>query len=294
LSGRSRKIDSFLSTIDQFSGERLSRAVQFLLNLPPPVSFLIVSAITTFFALGGLYLVRKKYSADVLKENHEVAAIIFNAFGLFYGVLLAFVVFVTWSGYDDATKNLQLEANEVADIFHITQVFPDPARETIRQTLLDYVSSVYNDELKEMSQGEISLHSNAAMLKLITGFYQLDENSVPNREIYAEALKRFNNLAEYRRLRIFAGNDTVPPVVWLVLLVGSVIGISYTYFFGMRNIRAQYLIAGSLTVTITLILFLIYVLDHPFTGTSRVSSDPLKQVLLILKKDQHLQPSSIP
>ena len=105
--------------------------MQFLLNLPPPISFLVVSAITTSFALAGLYLVRRKYSADVLKENHEVAAIIFNAFGLFYGVLLAFVVFVTWSGYDDATKNLQLEANEVADIYHITSVFPDPAGNTL-------------------------------------------------------------------------------------------------------------------------------------------------------------------
>src|SRR5882672_6305305 len=104
--------------------------MRFLLQLTPPVSFFIVSAITTFLSLAGLYLVRRKYSAEVLKENHEVAAIIFNAFGLFYGVLIAFVVFVTWNGYDDATKNLQLEANEVADIFHITQVFPDPARET--------------------------------------------------------------------------------------------------------------------------------------------------------------------
>src|SRR6185369_378665 len=101
--------------------------MQLLLELWPPVSFFIVSAITTTFALTGLYLVRKKYPAEVLKENHEVAAIIFNAFGLFYGVLLAFVVFVTWNGYDEATKNLQLEANEVADIFHITSVFPDPA-----------------------------------------------------------------------------------------------------------------------------------------------------------------------
>jgi hypothetical protein len=137
--------------------------VQFLLNLPPPISFFVVSAITTFFALAGLYLVRKKYSTEVLKENHEVAAIIFNAFGLFYGVLLAFVVFVTWSGYDDATKNLQLEANEAADIFHITSVFPDPAGETIRQTLKDYVTSVYNDELKRMSQEQVSLHSTPAM-----------------------------------------------------------------------------------------------------------------------------------
>ena len=97
--------------------------MRFLLELPPPVSFFIVSAVTTFFGLFGLYLVRRKYSAEVLKENHEVAAIIFNAFGLFYGVLVAFVVFVTWNGYDDATKNLQLEASEALDIFHSAQPF---------------------------------------------------------------------------------------------------------------------------------------------------------------------------
>src|SRR5262247_3777490 len=117
--------------------------MQFLLQLPPPISFFIVSAVITFFSLAGLYLVRRKYSAEVLKENHEVAAIIFNAFGLFYGVMVAFVVFVTWSGYDDATKNLQMEANQVDDIFHGAEAFPEPARNAVKQALMDYVSSVY-------------------------------------------------------------------------------------------------------------------------------------------------------
>src|SRR6266540_2100632 len=102
--------------------------MQFLLDWPVPISFLTVSLMTTFVALAGLYLVRKKYPAEVLRENHEVAAIIFNAFGLFYGVMVAFVVFVTWSGYDEATKNLEMEANQVADIFHSADAFPDPAR----------------------------------------------------------------------------------------------------------------------------------------------------------------------
>jgi len=259
--------------------------MRFLLNLPIGISFLIVSAITTFVALAGLHFVRRKYSTEVLKENHEVAAIIFNAFGLFYGVIMAFVVFVTWSGYDDATKNLQMEANEADDLFHITKAFPDPAGTMIRQGLMDYTASVYNDELKRMSEGEITLHSNRAMARLVTVFYQIDEKSVPNRELYAESLQRLNNLAQHRRLRIFAGNNTVPPVIWLVLLVGGVITVSYTYFFGMKNIRAQYLIAASLTVTITMILFLIYVLDHPFTGSSKVSAQPLKDVMDIMQKD---------
>ena len=260
--------------------------MQFLLDWPVPLSFLTVSVVAAAIALSGLYLVRKKYPTEVLKENHEVAAIIFNAFGLFYGVMVAFVVFVTWSGYSDATKNLEMEANEVADIFRGTQAFPDPARRTIRQGLMDYVVSVYGDELKRMAQGKIALHSGKALPTLLTEFYQMDEKSISNRELYAETLDRLNDLAQYRRLRIFAGNDTVPLAIWLVLLVGAVFTVSYTFFFGMKNIRAQYVIATTLTVTITLILFLIYVLDHPFTGTSKVSAQPLKDVMEIMQRGE--------
>jgi amino acid transporter len=258
--------------------------MQLILYLPVAVSFLIVSAITTSVALAGVRFVRKTFPAEVLKENHEVAAIIFNAFGLLYGVVVAFVVFVTWGGYDDAKKNLEMEANEADDIFYITKTFPDPARGIIQQGLMDYIASVYGDELERMSQGDISLHSNRAMARLITVFYQIDEKSIPNKELYAESLKRLNSLAQYRRLRIFSGNNTVPPVIWFVLLVGGGITVSYTYFFGMKNMKAQYMITAALTVTITLILFLIYVLDHPFTGTSKVSAKPLKQVMEILQQ----------
>src|SRR5213596_2866630 len=126
--------------------------MQNLLYLPPPISFFIVSTITTLFGLVGLYLVRRRYSAEVLKENHEVAAIIFNAFGLFYGVMVAFVVFVTWGGYDDATKNLQMEASEALDIFHSAEAFPDPAKEIIQQGVRDYLASVYNDEIPRLAE----------------------------------------------------------------------------------------------------------------------------------------------
>jgi hypothetical protein len=138
-----------------------------------------------------------------------------------------------------------------------------------------------------MSTGEVSLYSSSSgisLRKLITFFYTLDEKSARNREMYAETLRQLNRLAEYRRLRIFAGNDTVPSSVWLVLLIGGVITVSYTYFFGMKNIRAQYLMTAALTVTITMILVLIYILDHPFTGANRVSAKPLQEVIETMQK----------
>ena len=97
-------------------------------------------------------------------------------------------------------------------------------------------------------------------------------------------MTRLNNLAEYRRLRIFTGNDTVPSVVWLVLLVGALFTVCFNYLFGMKNIRAQYLITATLTVTMSQILFLIYVLDHPFTGASRISTEPLREVIEIMQE----------
>jgi hypothetical protein len=136
-----------------------------------------------------------------------------------------------------------------------------------------------------MAEGDLSLYSGGAHNSLRVLFAQVDANSIPNRELYGEGLRCLNNLAQYRRMRIFAGNNTVPPVIWLVLLVGGVFAVSYTFFFGMKNIRAQYLITTTLTVTVTSILFLVYVLDHPFTGTSRVSLAPLTQATAAMQGD---------
>jgi Na+/proline symporter len=259
--------------------------MEFLLNWPWALSFFLVSAVTTTIAVLGLYLVRKKYPADVLKENHEVAAIIFNAFGVLYAVVVAFVVFVTWNGYDEATKNLQLEASQVLDIFHSARAFPDPASKIIQDGLIDYTNSVHNDELRRMAGGDIGIYSTGSLRNLIAVFDGMNDKSIPNRELYMESLRRINNLAEYRRLRIFAGNDTVPPMVWLILLVGGLITVSYTYFFGVRNIRGQYIMTSALTIMISLILFLVYVLDHPFTGTGRVSAKPFSEAMELMQKE---------
>jgi len=259
--------------------------MRFLLNWPWALSCFFVSSVTTAIAVVGLYLVRRKYSADLLKENHEVAAIIFNAFGVLYAVVVAFVVFVTWNGYDEATKNLQLEASQVIDLFHSAKAFPDPASRVIQDGLISYTNLVHDDELRRMAEGDISIYSAGALRNLLAVFDTMEDKSIPNRELYMESLRRLNNLAEYRRLRIFAGNDTVPPIMWLIMLLGGVIMVLYTYYFGVRNIRAQYGMTSALTIMISLILFVVYVLDHPFTGSGRVSAKPYDEAMELMQKE---------
>ncbi len=102
--------------------------MRYLLLLPNAVSFFIVAILAGGMASLGLYLVRWKFSAQELRENHDVAFAIFGAFGWLYAVVVAFVVFVTWTGYDDANKNLQLEASRALDIFYSAETFPEPLK----------------------------------------------------------------------------------------------------------------------------------------------------------------------
>jgi hypothetical protein len=260
--------------------------MEFLLYLPSAIALLLVSAAATAVAIAGLYLVRRRYAAEVLKANHEVAAIIFNVFGVLYAVVVAFVVFVTWSGYDEATKNLQLEASQTLDLFYSAQAFPEPLGKDIQQGLIAYANSVYTDELKRMSSGDISIHSSGILRELLAKFNSIDQNLMPNREVYVESLRRLNNLAEYRQLRIFAGNNTIPSVLWCILLAGGFITVLYTCFFGAKNLQAQYVMTAALTVMISLILLLIYILDHPFTGANKVSVKPFAETLEVMQAQE--------
>src|SRR5206468_11001008 len=110
--------------------------------------------------------------------------------------------------------------------------------------------AVYNDEVPKMSEGDISLYCGGAHATLRVLFAQVDAHSIPHRELYAESLRCVNNLAQYRRMRLFAVYDTVPPAIWLLTLVGGVFAVSYTLFFGMQHIRTQYLITTTLNVII--------------------------------------------
>ena len=255
-----------------------------LLSLPPGISFLLISAIALLVVLTGLQIVRKKYHHELLKEHHEVAAIIFNAFGLLYAVVVAFVVFVVWSRYDDAAKNLELEANSTIDLFYVSKAFPDSINKPMRQALSEYANSIVEEEFDLMTKGEKSQKTSEALRKVSNLFINMDIKSLPNVPAYSESFKVFNEMAQYRRLRLFAGKNSIPSVIWIVLLVGALITVTYTYFFGMRKVLPQTLMTSALTITITLILFLIFILDHPYTGSTTVNTEPMTSVAESMNK----------
>jgi hypothetical protein len=65
----------------------------------------------------------------------------------------------------------------------------------------------------------------------------------------------------------------------VVLIVGGVITVAFTYLFGMETPWLHMLAVAALTVIVSLILYTITVLEYPFDDAARVGPDAFEQVL---------------
>jgi len=71
--------------------------------------------------------------------------------------------------------------------------------------------------------------------------------------------------------------------LWVVLVVGATLTISFTYLFGMDRLWLHWLAVAGLAIPICLILFVIEVLDYPFNSGGRVQPDAFELVLRTIK-----------
>ena len=68
-------------------------------------------------------------------------------------------------------------------------------------------------------------------------------------------------------------------MVWVVLIVGGVLTVGFTYLFGMESVRPHAVAVAGLTILISLILHAIGVLDYLFNSAVRVEPDAFEHVL---------------
>ncbi len=256
--------------------------MNFILNWHPALSILFLCGVTVFISYVGLKLVRKWFTEDVLKQNHEVGGMIFNAFGIIYAVLIAFVVFATWTEYDESKKNVDQEAIELSDIYHNSKALPEQYKSQVAPLLKAYIDDVINDEWKMLDDGEPSGKARDSFNKIWTFFTTIERSQIKNEIAYQETLKHLNDVNEKRRMRIFDSKNNIPGIIWVVLLFGAVVIVIYTYFFFAKNIRHQFVMTSALTILNTLILYMIVLLDNPFRGYMKIDFSPFEYTMLVI------------
>lgn len=258
--------------------------MKIFLQLPFIVSIIILTVLSISVFLLFDKLTRKKLHHELLIENHTVSGFIYNAVCFIYAVLIAFVVYVIWTNFEETNSKIEGEANNLLNLYYDANAYPDTLKKEIQATILEYVKRVTNEEWRSLADGKADENATKSFIKLNRIFLSIDTKDIPNTEVLNQSIESMKEIREFRRHRILSSKQSMPDILWIVLIFSSIVLIAFTFFFSVKNIWQQNVMVSFLIFIIVLVLYLIYVMDYPYVGMNAVKPDAFQPFVEIMNR----------
>src|SRR5919199_910659 len=234
---------------------------------------ILVVSLASLIAVAGVLLVRRLTSLNLREEHNAVAGFIYSVLGVAYAVVLGFVLISVWERYEAASGRADQEAAALSALYFHANTLPDSDRRQIQQLAKSYAQVVIDEEWPMMQDGQSSPHAWALMDQMRQSLQDVEHSTSAEQALYLDGLTRAHDLVEARRLRLFEASTHIPTILWVILLVGGVITVGFTYLFGLTNSRVHMSMVVALTTVLTSILFTIYTLEHRFSGETGLTPE---------------------
>jgi hypothetical protein len=249
----------------------------FLSSLPTWLGVFLVVVLPTILAMAGPIVLRRFITLEHLASNNEIAGFKFATVGVIYSVLVAFAVIVVWEKFNEAELAVVQEAGATATLYRLAAAQPKAV--DARVAIGNYLKATIDDEWPAMSKLKSSQVASKALTSLYTAVFALGSDGSIQPAIASDMFRQVDTITQARRVRLHLASGVVPGVLWLVLSLGAILTVSFTFFFATRNLPAQVMMTGILSLLVFMALFVIISIDLPFTGPAAVGSDPLEAVL---------------
>ena len=228
---------------------------------------------TTLVSCLGLLLFQKLVPESARRIENDVVAGTMAIVGVAYAVLIAFIAVATWQAFTDGDKATDVEASHVANMYRDVEGLPKDLAEQIRDHVKGYVDKVINVEWPAQQRGELSRAGREDVEQIHTLIVSFIPQNPRDTVIQGEFLRVLNELYSSRRTRQLASQNAIPPVIWWIIILGSVGTISYVYLFNVENRRWHMIMTAMVASSMALVIVLVIALDRPFRGELSITTD---------------------
>lgn len=225
------------------------------------------------------YFIRKKYSFDEIKKNNQVAGFKFSMLGAIYAVLLAFIMLEAYRNYNMVSERVQNEAAAVSDIFRAVNGLQDSAKTAFRSHLDSYAREVTYKEWDMMKSGTDSKVAWKLFDSLWNEILKYEPHNPKEATFYNKVIDNMEQLGDLRRLRILSMGSMIPGFMWLVVFLGGMITLGFTYFFAGEKVNIQMWMTGIVSFCLMLFLTLIILMDNPFSSSIAIDADAYHEAI---------------
>jgi Protein of unknown function (DUF4239) len=240
---------------------------------------LLLLCVSMALAVGGLIVVQRLVPTSVRRQHNDVAGFIYAVLGVVYAVLLGLVVVAVWEQWNAATGTADREASELAEVFWAADRMPESEGHHIQELVRAYARVVVDEEWPLMRQGKSSPKAWALLDEVRSAVQNFQPSTPAQQVLYQQGLERVHDLADARRERLLDADQGLPAILWIVLIVGGIVVIGFTYLFGLDSTAIHLLMVAALALIIALVLFTVAELDFPFRGDVRIGPEAMEQVL---------------
>jgi len=248
-------------------------------DVPIWVTALLLTIGAAVYSIGLMLVTRTIYGVDRLSLNNEVAGFKFAVIGVFYAVMLAFIVIAVWEDFRKTEEAVRDEAKAVVDLHRVTFALPVAGGAEIRKHLIAYTNDVREYEWATMAVGEPSDIVVKDLDRLSRAIFDINPQSWQELALYQDALRLLAVMTDNRNERLDSSGGSMPRILWFVLIVGGLITLGYPAFFGSTNLVAQILMTAALAELVALAMLLGLAFDYPFSGEVHISAYPFDQAL---------------
>ena len=231
------------------------------------------------YSIGLMLITRAAYGVDRLSLNNEVAGFKFAVIGVFYAVMLAFVVIAVWEDFRKTEAAVRDEAKAVVDLHRLSFALPVEGGAEIRDHLVAYTNDVREHEWATMAVGEPSDAVVKDLDRLSQAIFAVSPANSQQLALYEDALRLLSVMTDNRNERLDSSDGSMPWILWFVIIIGGLITLGYPAFFGSTNVVAQVLMTAALAELVALAMLLGLAFDYPFTGDARISPAPFDHAL---------------
>jgi hypothetical protein len=251
----------------------------------------LITLVIVLCADAGLLLVRKHFDLSTLRVYHEVTDPLLAVVGTLFAILLGFMVANAMTRFEEARNNVQQEAGAVGDIFRLAAAVPAPDGPKLKSECLRYSEIVLGEEWKLMEQQKMCDAAWNVYGDMWQQCIRYEPKTQGQSNVHQSLLTAITQLGECRRARFAQLTYRLPHSLWLVVCVGAMATVFFTYMFGVEKLAIQLTMTSIVTMVLSLNMFLLISFDDPFSGDVRISSAPFERNATIfssvLAKDWH-------
>jgi len=243
-------------------------------DLPSWLLGVLIVGTFTLVSVAGLYATRgliRRIQGPPPGHNAGVETYV-NAAVVFYGLIAGLLAVGVWEQYASIDDKVSQEASSLAAMYRDARSYPQPYRSKLQTEMRIYTNYLINVAWPLQRKGIIPSEGVALLNAVEDTLYAFEPKTRSQEIVATSTIAEFNRYVELRRFRLHAVQAGLPAAMWVVLVIDAAITVIFTYFLGLERWRAHIAMTTLTAVIISLLLYMIAMVDHPFQGGIRVDS----------------------